>query len=105
VRLEHEARRHAQGHELLAECARGGGVPAGSGRSVQLVSICVDDLIITGAEEGVEAFKAQMKVFDMSDLGLLWFYLIVEVRQDASGITIRQKLDMMMGDQAAMGPP
>ena len=28
--------------------------------------------------------------FDMSDLGLLSFYLGIEVRQDASGITLRQ---------------
>ena len=36
-------------------------------------------------------FKAQMKkAFDMSDLGLLYFYLGVEVRQDASGIALRQ---------------
>ena len=63
----------------------------GSGRSFLLVGVYVDDLIITGAEEReVEAFKAQMKIFDMSDLGLLSFYLGVEVRQDASGITLRQ---------------
>ena len=63
----------------------------GSGRSVLLVDVYVDDLIITGAEDReVEAFKAQMKTFDMSDLGLLSFYLGVEVRQDASGITLRQ---------------
>jgi len=37
------------------------------------------------------SFKAQMKErFDMSDLGLLYFYLGVEVRQDASGSTLRQ---------------
>jgi hypothetical protein len=51
----------------------------GSGRTVLLVGIYVDDLIITGAEEEVK-FKAQMKKFDMSDLGLLCFYLGVEVR-------------------------
>ena len=64
----------------------------GSGRTVLLVGVYVDDLIITGAEEGeVEAFKAQMKkTFDMSDLGALSFYLGVEVHQDATGITLRQ---------------
>ena len=63
----------------------------GSGRTVLLVDIYVDDLIITGAEEEVKKFKAQMKnKFDMSDLGLLYIYLGVEVRQDASGITLRQ---------------
>jgi hypothetical protein len=42
-------------------------------------------------EQKVEVFKAQMKrPFDMSDLSLLCFYLSVEVRQDANGITLRQ---------------
>jgi hypothetical protein len=64
----------------------------GSGRSVLLVSVYVNDLIITGAKEReVEAFKAQMKkTFDMSNLGLLSFYLGVEVHQDSTGITLRQ---------------
>ena len=50
--------------------------------NVLLVGVYVDDLIIIGAEEQkVEVFKAQMKkAFDMSDLGLLYFYLGVEVR-------------------------
>jgi hypothetical protein len=33
-----------------------------------------------------------MKIFDMSDLALLSFYLGVEVRQDTNGITLRQTL-------------
>jgi hypothetical protein len=63
----------------------------GSGRYVLLVGVYVDDLIITGAEEReVEAFKAQMKkTFNMSDLGLLSFYLVIEVHQDSTGITLR----------------
>ena len=54
----------------------------GSGPSVVLGGIYVDDLIITDAEEReVEAFEAQMKkVLDMSDLGLLCFYLGIKVR-------------------------
>jgi len=66
----------------------------GSGRTVLLVGVYVDDLIITGAgEDEVEAFKAQMKqIFDMSDLGALSFYLGVEVHQDATGITAADKL-------------
>jgi hypothetical protein len=54
----------------------------GSGRDVLLVGVYVNDLIITGADEQkVEVFKAQMKkTFDVSDLGLLSFYLGVEVR-------------------------
>jgi len=63
----------------------------GSGRTVLLVGVYVDDLIITGAaEDEVEAFKAQMKIFDMSDLGALSFYLGVEVHQHATRITLRQ---------------
>ena len=54
----------------------------GSEHNILLVSIYVDDLIITGTkEQKVEVFKAHMKkAFNMSDLGLLCFYLSVEVR-------------------------
>jgi hypothetical protein len=64
----------------------------GRGHSALLVGIYVDDLIVTGTKEvEVEAFKAQMKgTFQMSDLGLLCFYLGIEVHQDDSGITLRQ---------------
>ena len=49
----------------------------GSGSNVLLVGVYVNDLIIIGAEEQkVEAFKAQMKkAFNISNLGLLCFYL------------------------------
>ena len=61
----------------------------GSGRSVLLVGVYVDDLVIAGADAEVEEFKAAMKQrFDMSDLGLLSFYLGIEVRQRAGGITL-----------------
>ena len=81
----------------------------GSGRSVLLVGVYVDDLIITGAEDReVEAFKAQMKTFDMSDLGRLSFYLGVEVHQDATGITLRQthyaKRILELGGMAGCNP-
>ena len=82
----------------------------GSGRTVLLVGFYVDDLIITGAEEEeVEKFKAQMKEkFDMSDLGLLCFYLGVEVRQDASSITLHQahyaKRILELGEMAGCNP-
>jgi hypothetical protein len=54
-----------------------------------LVGIYVDDLVITGTkEEEVEAFKAEIKAtFDMSDLGLLSFFLGVKVHQVASLFT------------------
>jgi hypothetical protein len=64
----------------------------GHGRSVLLVGVYVDDLIITGMEEAeVEAFKAQMKAtFQMGDLGPLCFYLGIEVHQDDADITLHQ---------------
>uniref|UniRef100_I1NRZ3 Reverse transcriptase Ty1/copia-type domain-containing protein n=1 Tax=Oryza glaberrima TaxID=4538 RepID=I1NRZ3_ORYGL len=57
-----------------------------------LVGIYVDDLVITGTKKAeVEAFKGEMKAtFQMSDLGLLSFYLGIEVHQDSSGISLRQ---------------
>jgi hypothetical protein len=60
--------------------------------SVLLVGIYIDDLVITGTEEAeVDAFKAQMKAtFHMSDIGLLCFYLGIEVHQDNGGITLHQ---------------
>jgi hypothetical protein len=57
-----------------------------------LVGVYVDDLVITGTKEAeVEAFKEEMKViFQMSDLGLLSFYLGIEVHQDSCSIFLRQ---------------
>ena len=65
--------------------------PWGICRSVLLVGVYIDDLVITDAEEAeIEAFKAQMKAtFQMSDFGH-YFYLGVEVRQDDTGITLHQ---------------
>jgi hypothetical protein len=55
------------------------------------VSVYVDDLVITGTKDAeVVAFKEEMKAtFQMSDLGLLSFYLGIEVHQGDSGITLR----------------
>jgi hypothetical protein len=52
----------------------------------------VDDLIITGSDQQeIEKFKSEMKkLFSMSDLGLLSFYLGIEVHQNADGISICQ---------------
>jgi hypothetical protein len=59
---------------------------------ILLVEVYVDDLVITGSSSAaVEEFKEEMKsAFLMSDLGLLSFYLGIEVHQDAGGITLRQ---------------
>jgi hypothetical protein len=64
----------------------------GKGGGRLIVGVYVDDLIITGGDAGVVTkFKAQMKnIFKMSDLGLLSYYLGLEVAQRAHGITLRQ---------------
>lgn len=64
----------------------------GGGDKVLLVGVYVDDLVITGSSPAaVKNFKAEMKsAFLMSDLGLLSFYLGIEVRQDSGGISLRQ---------------
>ena len=48
-----------------------------------IVGVYVDDLIITGAREAkVKEFKKNMmKIFEMTDLGLLCSYLGIEVHQ------------------------
>lgn len=65
----------------------------GTGASLLLVGVYVDDLIICGPSSRLIAqFKDQMKkVFSMSDLGLLSYYLGMEVKQGKDHITICQK--------------
>jgi hypothetical protein len=60
---------------------------------VQLViEVYVDDLIITGSDhDNIRSFKEEMAtVFKMSDLGLLHYYLGIEVKQSVSGILLSQ---------------
>jgi hypothetical protein len=56
------------------------------------MGVYVDDLVIIGTKDvEVVAFKEEMKVtFQMSDLGLLYFYLGIEVHQGDSGISLRR---------------
>jgi len=60
--------------------------------SFLIVGVYVDDLIISGPCVGdIEKFKAEMKrKFSMSDLGLLSYYLGIEVKQGERGITLSQ---------------
>lgn len=57
-----------------------------------LVGVYVDDLIITGAHpQEINNFKKDMmKMFSMSDLGLLSYYFGIEVHQIKTGITLCQ---------------
>jgi hypothetical protein len=68
--LEHAVYRRTHGTDLLR------------------IGVYVDDLIITGSSNGViEAFKREMKnSFSMSDLGLLSYYLGIQVEQK-NGVT------------------
>ena len=52
------------------------------GKEELVVSVYVDDLIITGARvEDIDSFKREMvALFRMSDLGALSYYLGIEVR-------------------------
>jgi hypothetical protein len=57
-----------------------------------IVGVYVDDLVITGYNNGnIMAFKNEMKnIFKMSNLGLLSYYLGIEVSQGTAGITLCQ---------------
>jgi hypothetical protein len=64
----------------------------GAGEQRLIVGVYVDDLVITrGDVQELEQFKEQMKkTFQMTDMGLLRFYLGLEVEQNQDGITISQ---------------
>ncbi|XP_022956268.1 uncharacterized protein LOC111458020 [Cucurbita moschata] len=64
----------------------------GHGEQRLIVGVYVDDLIITRDNmEVLERFKREMsKTFKMSDLGVLSYYLGIEVQQSTIGITICQ---------------
>jgi hypothetical protein len=57
-----------------------------------VVGVYVDVLIITGSDRNdIRMFKEEMAVtFKMSDLGLLHYYLGIEMKQSASGISLSQ---------------
>jgi transposase InsO family protein len=64
----------------------------GTGDSLLLVGVYVDDLVITGQDtKEIDHFKQQMtKLFSMSDLGKLSFYLGIEVAQERDRIMLCQ---------------
>ncbi|WVZ90939.1 hypothetical protein U9M48_037189 [Paspalum notatum var. saurae] len=64
----------------------------GAAASRLLVGIYVGDLLITGEQQTeIEVFKGEMKkLFKMSDLGPLSYYLGIEVKQGRRGIELRQ---------------
>jgi hypothetical protein len=59
-----------------------------------IVALYVDDLILTGSStEMIEEFKKEMvKKYEMSDMGLLHYFLCIEVYQDKEEVFISQKM-------------
>jgi hypothetical protein len=57
-----------------------------------IVGMYVDDLVITGTNRGdIGKFKKEMSIaFKMSDLGVLRYYLSIEVEQTSIGINLSQ---------------
>ncbi|KAL9259787.1 Retrovirus-related Pol polyprotein from transposon TNT 1-94-like protein [Drosera capensis] len=64
----------------------------GEGSAALIVGVYVDDLIVTGGNSReVKLFKQQMMTeFEMSDLGLLSYYLRIEVEQKKGQINLKQ---------------
>jgi hypothetical protein len=63
-----------------------------NGDAQLVVGVYVDDLVITGSDcDDIKSFKEEMAAtFKMSDLGLLHYYLSIEVKQSASRISLSQ---------------
>jgi hypothetical protein len=71
-----------------------------------LVGVYVDDLVITSSNSSkIDEFKRQMSsLFQMSDLGLLSYYLGIEVKQGEGEITLCQaSYAKKVLEQAGMG--
>nr|KYP69546.1 Retrovirus-related Pol polyprotein from transposon TNT 1-94 [Cajanus cajan] len=64
-----------------------------SGKDMMVVALYVDDLIFTGSNAKlIKEFKEiMMKEFEMTDLGLMKYFLGLEVKQSNEGIFISQE--------------
>lgn len=60
---------------------------------MMLICLYVDDLLITGSDlSGIEKFKETLKAeFDMTDLGVLTYFLGMEIQQIKEGIVLHQR--------------
>lgn len=72
-----------------------------SGSDFIILSVYVDDLLILGnCKKLIEEFKTDMKnTFEMNDLGLLTYFLGLEIYQTSAGIMVSQKkfaLDVLL---------
>ncbi|KAI3690760.1 hypothetical protein L2E82_48967 [Cichorium intybus] len=82
--LNHGFRKCPFEHTLFIQERRG---------KIVMVCVYVDDLVFTGSShEMIEDFKQSMKnEFDMTDMGLLHYFLGIEVKQEKERIAICQK--------------
>jgi hypothetical protein len=57
-----------------------------------VVGVYVDDLVITGSsQKEIQKFKSEMmKMYKMTNLGLIDYYLGIEVKQGLNGLVLRQ---------------
>ena len=65
-----------------------------NGTEVLIVSLYVDDLVITGSNDQlIQDFKDDMmlKTYEMNDFGLLHYFLGIKIHQGAGGIFISQR--------------
>ena len=67
------------------------------GKEQLIVGVYVDDLIVTGARpKDISAFNEEMAArFQMSDLGVLSYYLGIEVKQGKEKVTLGQRAYML----------
>ncbi|CAJ2667746.1 unnamed protein product [Trifolium pratense] len=63
------------------------------GKNSLIISLYVDDLLVTGDDTRlVEEFKQEMmQAFEMTDLGLMTFFLGIEIKQNENDVFIYQK--------------
>ena len=92
-------------HRLYVKTEKGG--------NILIICLYVDDLIFTGNNEEMFEFfkKSMMKEFEMTDLGLMRYFLGVEVTQTPAGNFICQKkyaqelLERFKLDECTFGTP
>ncbi|KAK5846698.1 hypothetical protein PVK06_002995 [Gossypium arboreum] len=67
-------------------------VKKSEGETLLIVSLYVDDLLVTGSkDELISEFKVQMQeVFEMTDLGVMTYFIGMKVNQSDQGIFISQ---------------
>ena len=64
----------------------------GTDANLIIVSVYVDDLLVIGSDEKlIKQFKVEIEVFEMTDLGLMSYFMGMEVKQNHDGVFICQK--------------